>query len=126
MSNNIEYLQNEAFDDSGKLLLETGGKPVLVVVKASWCGHCKTSAPAVQQFADTYSNKVVVACIREGDGQTPSEATLMKRIRSIFSDFRGFPHFALFVDGKLIPDSPTGRSVDAFKSFIQEHTKITL
>lgn len=126
MASNIAYLQNDAFDETGKLLINSGGLPVLVVVKASWCGHCKTSSPEVQKFADLYSNKVLVACIREGEGQTPSEKTLVLRIKKIFNDFRGFPHFALFVNGNLINASPTARTSDAFKSFINQHAKITL
>jgi len=126
MSSNIAFLQNDAFDDSGKLLVDSGGKPVLVVVKASWCGHCKTSAPEVQKFADLYSDKVLVACIREGDGQTSSEKTLMGRIKKIFSDFRGFPHFALFVDGALVPGAPSARTVDAFKTFVKKNSGVTL
>lgn len=126
MASNIAFLQNDAFDDTGKLLIDSGGKPVLVVVKASWCGHCKTSGPEVQKFADLHSKDVLVACIREGDGQTPSEKMLLARIKRIFPDFRGFPHFALFVDGKLINASPTARTSDAFKMYVKQHAKINL
>ena len=126
MASNIAFLQNDAFDETGKLLVNSGGKPVFVVVKASWCGHCKTSSPEVQKFADSSSDKVLVACIREGDGQTPSEKTLMTRIKKIFPDFRGFPHFGLFLNGSRVDASPTARTSDAFKSFTNQHGKTNI
>jgi len=124
--NTIAYLQNDAFDSSGNLTFPTDNKPLLVMVKASWCGHCKTAAPGFQEFADKYSDKVICGCIREGDGQTPSEKELMGRLKDIMSSFRGFPHFVLYVDGKPVNGTVSDRSVAGYKDFISKYAQKSL
>lgn len=127
MSNTIAYLQNDAFDSSGNLTFSTDNKPLLVMVKASWCGHCKTAAPGFQEFADKHSDKVICGCIREGDGQTPSEKELMapSRLKTVMPAFRGFPHFVLYVNGKPVDGTVSDRSVAGYKDFVAKHTRIS-
>ena len=126
MSNTIAYLQNDALDSSGNLTFSTDNKPLLVMVKASWCGHCKKAAPGFQEFADKYSDKVLCGCIREGDGQTPSEKELMGRLKELMPSFRGFPHFVLYVDGKPVDGTVSERSVAGYKDFVSKHGHVSL
>jgi len=126
MSSTIAYLQNDALDSSGNLTFSTDNKPLLVMVKASWCGHCKHAAPGFQEFADKYSDKVLCGCIREGDGQTPSEKELMGRLKDLMPSFRGFPHFVLYVDGKPVDGTVSERSVAGYKDFVSKHGHVSL
>lgn len=126
MSDTIAYLQNDALDSSGNLTFSTDNKPLLVMIKASWCGHCKHAAPGFQEFADKYSDKVLCGCIREGDGQTPSEKELMSRLKVLMPSFRGFPHFVLYVNGKPVNETVSNRSVAGYKEFVSKYAHITL
>ena len=127
MSNNIAFLQNDALDSSGNLTFSTDNKPLLVMVKASWCGHCKTAAPGFQEFADKYSDKVLCGCIREGDEQTPSEKELMTRlttVKTVMPSFRGYPHFVLYVNGKPVDGTVSDRSVAGYKDFVAKYAGV--
>ena len=118
--NNIYFLENEAFDDLGHLFTK---KPMLVMVKASWCGYCTKAAPAFQEFADKYGDKVLVGVIREGEDQTPSGKRLMARLKSIMPTFKGFPHVVLYVDGKPVADQLTDRSLAGLVKFVSKYVR---
>lgn len=49
----------EFTDGNIKQIIESG-KPVMVDVWATWCGPCKRMAPAVDELADEYADKVVI------------------------------------------------------------------
>jgi len=124
MSNNIAFLQDTSFTKEGKPVFERRNRPALIMVKASWCGHCIKSAPAFQNIADNASDKVMCCVIREGDGQTPSEAKLMERLKKIMTKFEGFPYYTLVdIKGNLINDEPKGRSELHLIEYVNKYGK---
>lgn len=116
----IGYLENSDFDNNGKLLnpiLLRKKIPIVVMVQASWCGYCKQSKPAFQEYANkTNTNQVFCATIH-ADGERQSEKDLGERINTIITDFKGFPHYALYMNGLLVNKEIKGRSIEDLGEF---------
>ena len=47
--------------------LDTAGMPVLVDFYADWCGPCKIAAPIIDELAEVYRGKAVVAKLNTDD-----------------------------------------------------------
>lgn len=114
----IMYLEDGDFKGD-KLVLPNDMqnlKPVIIMSQASWCPHCTTAKPAFQEFADKYKNQVFCATI-QADGDTEPEKKLGKRIKEINPNFRGFPDYCLFVNGKRTDKQLKSRSVQGLIEF---------
>ena len=117
--NNVAYLEESDFDTKGNLINPDipHNKPVVVMMQASWCPHCKHATPDFDKFAELTKGKVFCATI-QSDGDRESEKTLGKRIKeTIKSNFRGFPDYALYKNGKRVDVEISGRSVEDLKKF---------
>jgi thiol-disulfide isomerase/thioredoxin len=116
--NDVAYLEDTDFDGN-KLKLKG---PTMVMVWASWCGHCKKAHPDYQAFADEMkkNKNITVACI-QADGARQSEQNLAKKIKTIIPEFRGFPGFYFFQDGKLVDTLEGPRTKDNFMSFSKKN-----
>ena len=116
----VAYLEDHDFDSSGNptgKLAEISHKvPVVVMIQASFCGHCNAAKPAFQQFANKHQGKVFCTTIH-GDADKPSEQALSKRIDSIKPGFVGFPDYVLIVSGKVVPKEISGRDVSHLEEF---------
>ena len=65
--------------------------PVLVDFWAEWCGPCKMIAPALEDLANDYGDKVTVAKLNiDENPKTPGQYGV-----------RGIPTLMLFKDGKV-------------------------
>lgn len=87
MSDKIVYLTDDGFDTD---VLQSG-TPVLVDYWADWCGPCKMIAPILEEIADEYDGKVVVAKLNidENPGTPPKYG------------IRGIPTLMLFKGGNV-------------------------
>jgi len=107
----VAYLEDQDFTPDGKLVTKDIPKdmPVVVMVQSLWCPHCTDSKPAFQSFANKTNGKVFCTTI-QADGTRQSEKKLAEKIQTLFPTFRGFPHYAVYKNGELVPKEIKGRT----------------
>ena len=116
---NVAYLEDSDLDKNGNIINPDipCNMPVLIMMQASWCPHCKHATPDFDKFAELYQGKVFCATI-QSDGDRESEKVLGKRIKeTIKSNFRGFPDYLVYIDGKPVNKEISGRTVEDLKKF---------
>lgn len=113
---NVMFLESQDFDDSGNLV-PSSDKPVVTMLLASWCGHCKTTKPVFQEFANSENGKNVYTAVIYSDGPTAGEKQLSKRLNKLIPNFRGFPTIVKFKNGKYVGTFEGPRTVDGLKKF---------
>ena len=115
----VNYMENHDFDKKGNLINKSVPKEIIVVImiQATWCHFCKIAKPDFQKFATKHKNKVFCATI-ESNGERESEKKLGNRVSSFVTGFKGFPHYILYKDGKLVDKKIKGRSVKHLENFV--------
>jgi thioredoxin 1 len=84
--------------------------PVLVDFWATWCGPCKSIAPAIDELASEYGGKVKVA---KADVQESQMAATKHRITSI-------PTILLFRNGKVVDEVIGAVPVSELRKRVEE------
>lgn len=116
------FLEDTDFTPDGKLipLAEDNGKIHVVMVFATWCGNCtgfKEEYAKLINMIDKSKVKLYFingSSTREKVPTLDSEMALMKRLKDIIPEFRGFPTMAVFgKDGKHIKTHNGPRKAEA-------------
>ena len=103
--NVIHIGSEEAFDK-----LMAGDTPVLVDFWATWCGPCRMIAPIVEEIANEYAGKVVVARV---DVDEMGELAQRYRIMNI-------PTLMLFKQGQLVDKAIGARPKAALEQMLNK------
>ncbi|OCG27753.1 thioredoxin [Gilliamella sp. wkB108] len=104
MSNNIVSLSEATFD---KIINDTN-KPVLVDFWAEWCGPCKMVAPILEEIAQEYSDKILIAKLNVEEN--PNVAPKF--------GIRGIPTLLIFKNGQVVATQVGALSKLQLKTFI--------
>ena len=103
--NVIHIGSEETFD---KLI--AGDVPALVDFWATWCGPCRMVAPILQQIADQYGDKLIVAKV---DVDEQGELAQRYRIMNI-------PTLMLFKQGQLVDKAIGARPKAALEQMVNK------
>lgn len=99
----IKVLTDDTFHDEVKKGV------VLVDFHAVWCGPCRMLAPIIEQIAEYYKDKIVVAKI---DIDSEQNTAMEFQVTSV-------PTVILFKDGKEMNRLVGLRDLEAVKAFIE-------
>lgn len=108
---NVHHLEDHDVGSDGSVLGGLNdGKPGIVMMQGSFCGHCQNAKPDFQKFAD--QGKYYAATIQI-DG-SESEKKLNNRLSKAFGDaYRGVPHYyKIDSSGKFTGHFTGGRTLE--------------
>ena len=104
MNTKIKHVSDQSF---GSDVLQSQ-IPVLVDYWAEWCGPCKMIAPALDESADVYADRLQIAKINIDENQaTPSRYHV-----------RGIPTLMIFKGGEVVATKVGALSKSQLAAFI--------
>lgn len=115
----VYFLEDSDFDSQLRFKHNTQGKPMIVEIMGSFCGHCRKAEPMFREFALKHNNKDAIVATVQMDG-SESEKALAKRFSSTIPNFRGVPTFVAFINGKYAGTYNGDRSVAGLESFLTQ------
>lgn len=105
MSDAIKHVTDSSFEAD---VLQSA-KPVLVDYWAEWCGPCKMIAPALDDAAVTFADRLDIAKINiDENQQIPSQYGV-----------RGIPTLMLFKEGQVVATKVGALSKSQLAAFIE-------
>jgi thioredoxin 1 len=106
MSNSIKHVTDATFESD----VLKSDLPVLVDYWAEWCGPCKMIAPLLDEAANQYQGRVIIAKLNVDDN--PDTAARF--------GIRGIPTLMLFKDGKAVATKVGAMSKSQLNAFLDE------
>uniref|UniRef100_UPI00333F6E3C thioredoxin TrxA n=1 Tax=Castellaniella defragrans TaxID=75697 RepID=UPI00333F6E3C len=106
MSNSIKHVSDASFEAD---VLQSD-LPVLVDYWAEWCGPCKMIAPLLDEVADKYQGRVIIAKVNVDEN--PGSAAKY--------GIRGIPTLMLFKDGKVSTTQVGALSRTQLQAFLDD------
>ncbi len=106
MSESIKHVSDASFEAD----VINSDVPVLVDYWAAWCGPCKMIAPLLDEAANQYKGRVIIAKVNVDDN--PETAAKF--------GVRGIPTLMLFKDGKAAATKVGALSKSQLSAFLDE------
>lgn len=107
MSEHIKHVSDDSFEAD----VLNSSTPVLLDYWAEWCAPCKSIAPILDQIAEAYAGRLVVAKLNIDDNsETPAKYGV-----------RGIPTLSLFKGGSLEATKVGALSKAQLVTFIDSH-----
>lgn len=104
MSDNILKVSDDSFEQD----VLSAEQPVLVDYWAEWCGPCKMIAPVLEEVADEYADRLVVAKLDiDNNPNTPPKYGI-----------RGIPTLMIFKGGNVVATKVGALSKSQLQEFI--------
>lgn len=108
MSENIRVVNDSNFDAEVK---QVADKPVFVDFWAPWCAPCRMLGPLLEEVADTYAGKVVVAKYNvDESNQVATE-----------NGIRGIPTILVYKNGEIIGQHTGALGRSQLTAFIEQY-----
>lgn len=113
-ASNVLQVSDKTFDE----IVLSSGVTTLVDFYATWCRHCKSLMPVIEELADEFSKSVNIQIVKiDGDG----DGKLMRKKYKV----EGYPTLLLFADSLAHPITYNGlRDQESLSNFIKLASKV--
>lgn len=122
----VFYLRRNDFDSNGNLTDSVFKKKLTIVfIHANYCSYCTAAKPEYQKASLINANKNFLFAAIQADGNEQGESQCSEILGQItINKFKGYPDYALFIDGKPIDFEVSGRDANSILKSINKYYKL--